>query len=223
MWCGPVAPVPYHEDLYLPRANPGWLSFRPYSGGEMTGWGAHGLDQIQWALGMDDSGPTEIWTEGGEFDPPTYTQPESQKRGDSLTVEPKVFFRYASGITVEPGDASMGGAVFVGAKGTVSIKRGILESDPEDLAIDELRKRPRDFNDDHIKNWLECIKSRARPAADVETGHRSATMCHLGNIARLTGRKLQWDPVKEEFVGDKEANQFLDRERRKPWGAPEKI
>ena len=56
-----------------PRANPGWLSFRPYSGGEMTGWGAHGLDQIQWALGMDESGPVEVWTEGRKFDPPTYT------------------------------------------------------------------------------------------------------------------------------------------------------
>jgi len=223
MWCGPAEPVPYHQDLYMPRANPGWLSFRPYSGGEMTGWGAHGLDQIQCALGMDESGPVEVWTEGEKFNPPTYTQPESQKRGDDITVHPKVFFRYANGITVEPGNASMGGAIFVGEKGTVTINRGFLESDPGELAIDVLRNRPRDFNDDHMKNWLDCIKSRARPVADVETGHRSATMCHLGNIARWTGRKLRWDPVKEEFVGDKDANQYLDRERRKPWVAPETI
>jgi len=65
MWCGPTEPVPYHIDLYTPRANPGWISFRPYSGGEMTGWGAHGLDQIQWALGTDDTGPGELWPERG--------------------------------------------------------------------------------------------------------------------------------------------------------------
>jgi hypothetical protein len=57
----------------------------------------------------------------------------------------------------------------------------------------------------------------------VEIGHRSATVCHLGNIARWTGRKLRWDPVKEKFVGDKDANQHLDRERRKPWTLPEKV
>jgi len=223
MWCGPVEPVPYHQDLYLPRANPGWLSFRSFSGGEMTGWGAHGLDQIQWALGMDESGPVEVWTEGEKFNPPTYTQPESSERGKSMAGRTKVFFRYANGITVVPGKASMGGAVFVGEKGTATIGRGVFESDPEELAIEALRNHPQDFNDNHIKNWLDCIKSRTRPAADVETGHRSATMCHLGNIARWTGRKLRWDPVKEEFVGDKQANQYLDRERRKPWVAPDQI
>lgn len=223
MWCGPVEPVPYNEDLYLPRAKPGWLSFRPYSGGEMTGWGAHGLDQIQWALGMDESGPVEIWTEGPKYDPPIYTQPESQQRGDTVSLATKVFFRYANGVVVEPGDASQGGAIFIGEKGTLTIKRGILESDPEELAFDVLRPRPRDFNDNHLQNWFACIKSRAHPVADVESGHRSATMCHLGNIARWTGRKLRWDPTKEEFVGDKAASQFLDRERRKPWTAPEKI
>jgi hypothetical protein len=134
-----------------------------------------------------------------------------------------VFFRYANGVVVAPGDADMGGANFIGEKGTATIKRGIFETDPDEIAIDALRKRPAGFNDNHMKNWLECIKSRAKPVGDVETGHRSATVCHLGNIARYTGRKLQWDPVKEQFVGDADANQYLDRERRKPWVAPEKI
>ena len=62
-WCGPTEPVPYHSDIYACRGKPGWISFRPYSGGEMSGWGAHGLDQLQCALGMDDSGPVEFWTE----------------------------------------------------------------------------------------------------------------------------------------------------------------
>ena len=223
MWCGPNPIVPYHQDLYLPRANPGWLSFRPYSGGEMTGWGAHGFDQVQWALGMDETGPVEIWTEGGKFDPPTYEKPESKERGDKLCSEPKVFFRYANGIVVEPGEANMGGAIFFGGRGKATISRGVFETDPEELALEARAKRPPDFNDNHQKDWLDCVKSRARPRADVETGHRSATVCHLGNIARWTGRKLHWDPVKEEFPGDKEANQYLDRERRKPWVAPETI
>lgn len=223
MWCGPVEPVPYNKDLYLPRANPGWLSFRLFAGGEMTGWGAHGFDQVQCALGMDESGPVEIWTEGPKFDPPTYEQPETKERGDKLCSATKVFFRYANGVVMEPGNANMGGAIFIGEMGTVKISRGICESDPDELAIDALRKRPANFNDDHQRNWLDCIKSRAKPIADVETGHRSATVCHLGNIARWAGRKLHWDPVTEEFVGDKEANRFLDRERRKPWVAPENI
>jgi hypothetical protein len=91
------------------------------------------------------------------------------------------------------------------------------------VALDLMRRRPRDFDDNHIKNWLDCIKSRARPNADVEIGHRAATVCHLGNIARWTGRKLRWDPLQEDFIGDKEASRFLDRVRREPWTLPERI
>ena len=227
MWCGPTPRVPFNEDLYLPRANPGWISFRPYSGGEVTGWGTHGFDMVQAALGMDESGPVEIWVEGGKFAPPTYTASEKKERGDKICGEPKVFYRYANGITLEPGGADAKppafGGTFVSDKVSFRLDRGRCESDPEDVAIDLMRKRPRDFDDNHITNWLNCIKTRAKPNADVELGHRSATVCHLGNIARWVGRKLRWDPVKEEFVGDKEANQYLDRERRKPWTLPEKV
>ena len=223
MWCGPVQPIAYNEDLYLPRANPGWLSFQPFSGGEMTGWGAHGFDQVQWALGMSESGPVEVWPEGPRYKPAVYDKPESLERGDKVGLATKVMFRYANGVVVEPGDPTRGGATFIGEKGRARISRGRFESDPEELALEALGKRPADFNDNHMKNWLDCIKSRAKPVADVEIGHRSATMCHLGNIARWTNRKLKWDPVKEEFVGDKEANRYLDRERRQPWVAPEKV
>lgn len=217
MWCGPAPKVAYNKDLYLPRANPGWLSFRPYSGGEMTGWGAHGLDQIQWALGMDESGPVEIWSEGPAHEPPIYKAAESAERGNQWCSRRKVFFRYANGVVVEPGEAPMGGAVFIGSKGTVKINRGVCESDPHELIEDTIRNRPQGVNESHQKNWLDCIRSRAKPVADVEIGHRTATMCHLGNIARWTGRKLRWDPVKEVFPDDADANQYLDRERRKPW------
>ena len=225
MWCGPMPTVPYNEDLYLPRANPGWLSFRPYSGGEMTGWGAHGFDMIQDALGMDESGPVEIWSEG-PFAPPTYTGSEKKDRGDKLCSDRKVFFKYATGLVLEPGTEPKPpgfGAIFISDKVNFRLDRGRCESDPEEVALDLMSKRPRNFNDDHMKNWLDCIKSRQTPNADIEIGHRSATVCHLGNIARWTGRKLRWDPVKEEFIGDADANKYLDRERRKPWTLPEKI
>ena len=223
MWCGPSPRVAYHQDLFLPRANPGWLSFQPYSGGEMTGWGAHGFDQVQWALGMDASGPTEMWTDGPAFAAPTYTAPESAERGNKATSQTRVSFRYPGDIVMELADAPMGGAVFHGEKGIVRINRGVCESEPHELLEPAIQNRPRDVHESHLKNWIDCIRSREKPVADVEIGHRSATVCHLGNIARWTGRKLRWDPVAERFPDDPEANRFLDRERRKPWDFDGKV
>ena len=102
----------------------------------------------------------------------------------------------------------------------MTVDRGKVPSEPPELAL-ELLKDVRS-TDSHIRNWLDCIQSRKRPSGDAEIGHRSATVCHLGNIARWTGRKLQWDPVKETFVGDDQANQYLDRPHRKGYELPEK-
>jgi predicted dehydrogenase len=217
MWCGPAPLTPYHADLYAPRANPGWLSFRHFSGGEMTGWGSHGFDQVQWALGMDDAGPVEVWVEGEALHPPTYTAPEPQTRGDQLCRQPKVFFKYPNDIIMELANGPAGGALFVGEKGTLKIDRAVCQSDPVELAEEPLENPaiplPRSRN--HLQNWLDAIKSRQRPIADVEIGHRSATVCHLGNLARYLGRRLRWDPVQEKFPDDPEANTWLDRPRRK--------
>ncbi len=225
MWCGPNELVPYNKDLCTPRAAPGWISFRPYSGGEMTGWGAHGLDQIQCALGMDDTGPTEIWTEGPEFDPPTYSEPEARTRGEKMCSSPMVFFRYANGITVKLDNGNPGGAIFVGEEGKIEIFRGRVTSNPAELVEQPIGDDDIHLyeSNNHTENWLECIKSREKPVADVEIGQRSTTLCHLGNIARWAGRKLQWDPEKELFVGDEEANMFLDRPRRKGYELPETV
>jgi len=223
MWCGPTEIVPYHIDLYTPRANPGWISFRPYSGGEMTGWGAHGLDQVQWALGMDQSGPIELWTEGDKFSPPTYAAPESAARGNKICSELGVFFRYPGDIVMELGNGPQGGAIFIGEKGKITMDRGVCKSDPPEVAAEALEKLGQAKGDTHMRNWLECIKSREKPNADAEIGHRSTTVCHLGNIARWVGRKLRWDPVKEVFPDDTEANACLDRPRRKPYQLPESV
>jgi predicted dehydrogenase len=222
MWCGPTPLVPYNKDLFAPRANPGWLSFRPYSGGEMTGWGAHGIDQIQWALGMDESGPVEIWTEGDKFDPPTYAAPESRERGDKICRIPMVFFRYANGVMVKLDNGSPGGGIFFGDSGKMDLSRGRVNTNPPEIA-EEINKQAKGGDQDHVRNWIECVKTRAKPVADVEIGHRSITVCHLCNIARWTGRRLRWDPVKELFPDDADANQHLDRQRRKPYVLPEQI
>ncbi len=224
-WCGPGPLVPYHPDIYAPRANPGWISFRPWSGGEVTGWGAHGFDQIQTALGMDESGPVELWTDGAKFAPPTFTAPEGRDRADKICCVPRVFFRYATGVEVEmtgepvggrisggriSGGRISGGGIFVGEKGRIRIDRGICRSEPDEELAENAVRAARDQGGDHIQNWYDCIRSRQRPRADIEFGHRTATLCHLVNIARWTGRRLRWDPVKEEFIGDPVANAYLD-------------
>jgi len=223
MWLGPAPVTPYNKDIQVPRGNPGWLSFRDFSGGEMTGWGSHGFDQVQWALGMDESGPIEVWTEGPPLKPPVYTRPESRDRGNKICSRPKVFFKYPGDIIMELGNGPMGGAIFIGERGKAIIDRGKFETDPPELAREGI-KNPKIRlyrSDNHILNWLECIKTRKRPVADAEIGHRSATICHLGNIARLLGRRLRWDPIAEVFIGDPEANEYLDRPRRKPYELPE--
>lgn len=225
MWCGPNELVPYHSCLYAPRTDPGWISFRPYSGGEITGWGSHGFDQIQWALGMDESGPVELWTDGAPFDPPTYKKPESRERGDKICAAPKVSFRYANGIVVELGQGNPGGGIFIGEDAKIEIFRGRVMSNPPELAKQPLDNPPIRLykSNDHMRNWLDCIKTREKPAADVETGHRSATVCHLCNIARWLNRRLRWDPVKECFLDDAEANALLTRPRRKGYELPETV
>lgn len=227
MWCGPTEPRAYHMDLYSPRADGrkypdgrplGWISFRPYSGGEMTGWGAHGLDIVQWALGLSESGPVEVWPEPPSGEPIIYF---GKKCDPTPGMEPlicPVTMRYADGTLLKlDGQGPGGGAVFDGAEGTAVVDRGkyvLKRGDETETFLDAAQ-----HNDTaaHLKNWIDCIRSRQQPAAGAETGHRSATVCHLGNIARWTGRKLAWDPEKEQFVNDDEANSLLTRPMRAPW------
>lgn len=217
-WCGMTEPVPFHPDIFVQRSNPGWISFRPWSGGEMTGTGAHGFDQIQWALEMDHTGPVEIWCEGGKLEPLVYDKPESRSRGDRAMSQGRhVSMRYANGVTIQLTDnGPAAGGEFIGDNGKIRIGNNTVDSNPEDLAkvsADSLKIRL-PVIDSHIQNWFDAIKSREKPIADVEIGHRSAIVCHLGNIARWVGRKLIWDPEKEIFPGDDEANRYLDRPRR---------
>ena len=219
-WCGPTPVVPYNIDLFTPRAKPGWLSFRPYSGGEMTGWGTHGFDQIQCALGTDLTMPTEIIVEEGaeKLIPPVYSKAEDAKRGNEICSKPRLAYKYANGIIVRLGNANRGGGIFIGEKGKMEIFRGNLKSNPPEIAQELLKSERRD--QDHVDNWLSCILTGERPISDIAIGRRSAAICHLLNIARYLGRSLKWDPDKEVFIGDDEANTYLSREPRKGYELP---
>ena len=196
----------------------------------MTGWGTHGFDQIQWALGMDDSGPIEVWTEGEPFNPPTYTEPEGRGRGDGQCAEPKVFLRYPGDIIMELADGPLGGGRIIGEEGSISIDRNHYAFDPEELGEEPLEDPEvvLEYSEHHYRNFLDCIQSREKPIADVEIGHRSTTVCHLVNIARWvsqvtgeTGQHLEWDPVEERFTNSQWGNYFLDRPRRQGYELPD--
>jgi hypothetical protein len=111
------------------------------------------------------------------------------------------------------------GTEFVGEKGSLFVYRGGIIANPPELLkeVDVPKIVNRDANIAHVNNFIECIKTREKPAADISIGHRSATVCHLGNIAVRTGKKIQWDPKQETIVGDADAAKWLSKEYRKPY------
>ncbi len=207
-WCNQTELRPYHSQLQRR-----WAWWWDYDGGGqswgVTGWGTHALDQVQCALGTDETGPVEIW-------------PEYER------LDAKVTMRYRSGTLVkleEPkkeGHSQLG-ATFLGDKGKIQILRGSFIADPPELrqgAPPDTPEGPGE-NQRHIENFLQCVRTRSKPNAHEEIGHRSTTVCHLVNICRDLGRKLQWDPDIERFVGDEQANSLLSRPRRKGYELPE--
>jgi predicted dehydrogenase len=201
-----------------------WLD---YSGGTMTDWGAHHLDIALWAMGLDRSGPATV--DGKALAKPIaggYTAPS----------EYEVVYTYANGVrhrcisttanTIfgsearkpRPGEL-LHGVKFEGPEGWIYVTRGKLEASKPELIKEPLKakKFALQVSNDHMGNFFESVRTRKPPICEAEIGHRSVSLCHLGVIAIRLGRKLNWDPVKEEFVDDKEANGYLRREMRKPW------
>ncbi|HLF93068.1 MAG TPA: Gfo/Idh/MocA family oxidoreductase [Planctomycetota bacterium] len=214
-WLGPAPKRPYNAIL-SPRGVhthfPAWRNYREYSGGMMTDWGAHHFDITQAVLGMDQAGPVEI------------IPPEDPSKGVGVK------YVYANGVEVIHGKS--GGVKIIGSEGEILVNRGKLESTPASLTQKYRGEKglkapsgPDEFLParpvSHFKNWLDCIKTRQKPIADVEIGARSVTVCHLGNLAYWNKRKLKWDPEKWEFPGDAEANGWRTRERRDPWQLPQ--
>lgn len=201
MWLGPVLWRPYNEELAPPISFdgfPNWRYHSEFGGGGMTDWGAHHFDIAQWGLGMDESGPVEII-------------PPDGKEYKVLT------YRYANGVTMVRDSAN--GVLFTGTEGKVETNRGHLKTWPDELKDVKLRAEEIHLyeSSNHYVDWLDAIRKRSRPICDIETGCRSVTVCHLGNIAYKLQRPLKWDPSREVFVGDDEANRLLSRAYRSPW------
>jgi predicted dehydrogenase len=214
MWLGPAPFVPY--DPFRCHYHFRW--FWDYSGGQMTNWGAHNLDIARWALNA--KGPTAVTAFGGRY---------AIKDGGETPDVQEVLYNFQTCIVSWTGrevnrtrDEYL---VFNGTKGTLSIMRNGFTIAPEtwrkkekpEIEPMETKGNGNEAQMLHVRNFLDCVKSRQRPIADVEEGHLTATMCHLGNIATRLSRSLNWDAAKEEFIGDKEANQMLSRTYRKPW------
>jgi predicted dehydrogenase len=210
LWLGPAPWSPFNRQ----SCHYNFRFILDFAAGQVTNWGAHYIDIAQWALGMDESGPVEI--EGkGEF--PT---------SGLFTTATKVDFtcRYASGVTLRchtrydgVGD---GNVRFFGERGWVDVlRRQNTASDP--AMVKEIAARPGavkiPLSINHHDNFLTAVRTRERPISDVECGHRTTTVCNLGNIAMQLGRKLRWDPAKEQFVDDPIANRMRDRSMRAPW------
>jgi predicted dehydrogenase len=205
LWLGCAPSRPYSSVL-SPRGVhnhfPAWRNYREYSGGGHADIGAHHYDIVQWALGMDHTGPVEI------------IPPADPTSGTG------VIYRYANGIEMQHGEPS--GCVFTGDRGKIHIDRGLLMSDPPDLIKEPLGASEKSLfkSPGHHRNWIDCIRSRQLPLCDVEIGARTAAIIQLGNLAYWHGRRLKWNPQRWEFEGDREANGWRDRERRDPWVLP---
>jgi predicted dehydrogenase len=205
-WLGQTPERPYNSIL-SPRGVhkhfPDWRNYREYSGGMMTDWGAHHFDIAQWGLGMDKSGPIEIL-------PP-----------DGKDIK-RLTYKYANGVTMYHGglEGYGFGVVFVGEKGKICVDRGRFKAEPESLAEGyKANTLPIKLykSDNHLVDFIKCVRSRQRPICDVEIGASSVTVCHLGNLAYWNKRPLKWDPKAQLFVDDAEANTWLNRQRRAPW------
>ncbi len=202
LWLGPAPWREYNSEL-SPRGVhqhfPRWRDFREYGGGGITDWGAHHFDIAQWAMGMDESGPVEVI-------PP-----------EDPSAQSGVKFLYADGVTMN--HVAGNGVTFIGSEGRIYVNRGKFESTPESLVempLDAMKIQLYESND-HIGDWLGCVRSRKRPICDVEVGARTVTVCHLANLAYLNHRHLKWDPKREVFLEDYGDNAWLDRLYRDPW------
>ena len=229
MWLGSTPNVYYTEKRVHPQVGydrPGWLRCEQFGAGMITGWGSHHIDSAHWGMGMEKSGPVEVW---GHADFP--------KKGLwNVHGIFKIEALYANGVKMIVSNELPNGIKFEGSEGWIFVSRGdyqvtatdpgakteqakkIDASDPKILTSvigpDEFRFM---VSTQHHGNWLESIRDNKQPIAPVEEAHRSCSACLVHHIAMKLGRKVYWDPVKEQFKNDKEANGMLARSQRSPY------
>lgn len=239
-WTNQAEYRPYHPELHR-----GWMRWGDYDGGGLcfgvTGWGTHSYDQVQRALGTDETGPVEILLEEAVTNQPcghfaTVNEVDETQLDYLLKLakpvagpRAKITMKYANGTELKlhlNGDRGPGlGAIFIGDKGKIEINRNKIATNPKELLKSPDNPGPiqKPETQYHIENWVECIKSRARCNADIEYGQRSSTLCYLVNIVRQVGQvgqALKWDPTTERFTNSEAANQLLSRPRRKGFELP---
>ena len=229
MWLGSTPYVYYTEKRAHPQKGydrPGWLRCEQFGAGMITGWGSHHIDCAHWAMDTEHTGPIEI-SGAAEFPTKGLWDVHGKFRTEAL---------YANGVTMIVSDSLPNGIKFIGSEGWIFVSRGnetVTASDPVAKLKDSSALAASDpkiitsvigqdeihlyESKDHHGNWLECIKSRKPPIAPIEIGHRSCTACLLHQIAMRLKRKVYWDPIKERFKNDDEANRMTSRPQRWPY------
>ncbi len=227
-WLGSTPEVPYTLDRVMPLQGydrPGWLRMEQFGAGMITGWGAHHVDTAHWGMNTEYTGPVEIW---GTAEFPTHGLWDVHGKFLTHAI-------YANGVTMDISGDFPNGIKWYGTKGSLFVTRDeqasptaaagqkvniqpLIASDPKILdsviGPDEIHLYT--STEQHL-NWIECIRSRKQPTAPVEIGHRACSTCLLHHIAMKTNRRLHWDPERERFHNDDEANAMLSRPQRAPY------
>jgi predicted dehydrogenase len=205
MWVGPSMYREFNAELSPPVERdiyPNWRNYRNFGGGMITDWGAHMFDIAQWAMDMDESGPVAY-------------HPPAERATHGLQM------RYANGVVVTHKDWGEHNAVqFIGSDGKIEVSRSFLRTFPDkSLAKADLKATDQRvyFSDNHYQDWVQAVRNRTKPVSDVETGHRTAAMCNIANIAYELQRPLQYDPKAEKFINDPSADILLSRPYRGKW------
>ncbi len=202
-WCGPAPMISYHQKIApsIVKHFPKWRNYKETGGGILADWGAHMFDIAQWCIDMDHSGPIK-------YIPP---QDRTAVRGLKML--------YANGIEMFHEEfGRKWGVRFMGSEGSMDVSRKYLESSiPGLLPTSELENQSDVYGNkwNHYQDWISAIKTRKQPICPIEIGHRSASICNIANIAYDLGRPLNWDPIKEVFIDDPEANKMQKRKIRK--------
>ncbi len=208
MWLGPA----FHTDYVWERTHGNFRWWLEYSGGMMTDWGAHHNDIAQWGMGTDRSGPLRIESTG--------KAPNPGFNCYNTFPEFAIDYTYPGGVILHTTNQGENGVQFNGDEGWIFVSRGRIGASDQKLLDEPLPKDAIKLyeSNNHAQNFVDCIRTRKQPICDAEIGHRSVSVCHLGNTSlRLGGRRLDWDPVKEEFINDAEANGYINRGQRGPW------
>lgn len=230
MWLGSTPEVPYTEIGVHPQhdySRPGWLRIENYGAGMITGWGQHHYDSAAWGMDTELTGPRYIEAVA-EF-------PRSglwNVHGDFMVKQ-----EYDNGVNVFTSGGYPNGIRYEGSDGWIWVSRGSYQASSSDPVAQDNNAKALDASDpkiltsvigpdeihltkstEHHGNWLGAIQGNNELLSPVEIGHRACSVCLVSHIAMKLGRKLAWDPVKEEFINDPEANTYLSRPQRRPWG-----